>query len=428
MTTWKSMQLFFSVYTHILTELSALNLTTQRTARHYLKSVDYRTPTPRLKVFLKITNARRHIIPTPATALQLCQGTILPHGLRPTMLLLTFHQFLHEFINLEFRNVGHNYYVGNVLLAGKLPSFDEFVIHWTFEHNGGGKVVEAACEACFGEFVAEELGCLYAVYNIPLNTRQTLLPQRIPKVQCRLTIPTSHNRGIDRVQIIDPLLHLLHMLLPRNRNATGHGTPQHLVPAHGNGIDGLAKRHLRGPIHERHHHGKEGSIAMNVEPFAGDPERFENAQYAIEVVHRALDGGPDVDIDDHGTIAILGNLGLQCVVVDLAHGKSGDGLGVHAVIAGRLEDAVVRLAAGVEDSIGVTFAREEDAVEVALGAAGGDVAPVGVGGHFPEVGEEVDDGTLELTGVNAVVGGDEGIAEVVDGVLHEFVELLVVVH
>lgn len=67
-------------------------------------------------------------------------------------------------------------------------------------------------------------------------------------------------------------------------------------------------------------------------------------------------------------------------------------------------------------------------MEVSLGSTGGDVSPVGVGFHLPQFGKEVNDGTFELTGVNPVVGCDEWISKVVDGVLHEFVKFLVVVH
>ena len=67
-------------------------------------------------------------------------------------------------------------------------------------------------------------------------------------------------------------------------------------------------------------------------------------------------------------------------------------------------------------------------MEIPLRAAGGNVSPVGVRFHLPQFGKEVNHGTFELTGVDSVVGCDEWIAEVVDGVLHEFVEFFVVVH
>lgn len=60
-------------------------------------------------------------------------------------------------------------------------------------------------------------------------------------------------------------------------------------------------------------------------------------------------------------------------------------------------------------------------MEITLGTAGGDVSPVGILGHFPQFGEKVNYATFELTGVDSVVGLHEWIAEVVDGVLHEFV-------
>mmetsp|Transcript_5001 Transcript_5001/g.9770 ORF Transcript_5001/g.9770 Transcript_5001/m.9770 type:complete len:312 (-) Transcript_5001:569-1504(-) len=266
------------------------------------------------------------------------------------------------------------------------------------------------------------------MYNIPFDTRNPLLPQRIPEIQRRLPIPTPHNSRIHAIQIINPLLHLLHVFFPGQCNPAGHGTPQHLVPAHGDRIDGLLERYLRSPIHERHHHGEQRTITVNVEPLAGNAQRFEYPQDAVQVIHGALDGGPDVHVDDHGTIAIRLDLARQRVVIDFPHGQGGYRLGVHPVVPRRLEDAVMCLTAGVQDAVGVALPREEDAVEVPLRAAGGDVAPVGVLGHLPQVGEEVDDGALELAAVHAVIGRDEGVAQVVDGVLHEFVQFLVVVH
>ncbi len=266
------------------------------------------------------------------------------------------------------------------------------------------------------------------LHNITLDSAQTLLSQTVPQVQSSLAIPRPHDGGVDGVQIINSLLDLLHMLLPRNGDAAGHGTSEHFVAADGNGINGLAKGDLGCKVDKGHHHGEEGSVAVDVKPVPGDVEVVEDAKDAIEVVDGALDGGADVDVDDDGPIAILFDLVGEDVVVDLAHGEGGDGLGVHAVVPRRLEDAVVRLLGRVEDAVGVALPREEDAVQVALGAAGGDVPPVVALGDLPQVGEEVNHGALELAGVHAVIAGDEGVAEVVDGVLHELVQLLVVVH
>ena len=57
-----------------------------------------------------------------------------------------------------------------------------------------------------------------------------------------------------------------------------------------------------------------------------------------------------------------------------------------------------------------------------------DVAPVLALFDLPQPGEEVDDGALELAAVHAVVGRDEGVAEVVDRVPQEAVQVLVIVH
>ena len=67
-------------------------------------------------------------------------------------------------------------------------------------------------------------------------------------------------------------------------------------------------------------------------------------------------------------------------------------------------------------------------MEIPLGAAGGDVSPITVGLHFPQLGEEVDHAAFELTTVHSVIGGHKGISEVVNRILHELIEFLMIVH
>mmetsp|Transcript_18701 Transcript_18701/g.34632 ORF Transcript_18701/g.34632 Transcript_18701/m.34632 type:complete len:274 (-) Transcript_18701:155-976(-) len=273
--------------------------------------------------------------------------------------------------------------MGDVLLAGQLPPLHELVVHGPLQHDGGGEVVEAARHSRRGELVAEVLRRFDAVDDIPLDSTDALLPEAVPKVQSGLSVPATHDGRIDAVQVVDPLLDLLHVLLPRQRHAARHGTAEHLVPRHGDGIDRLPERHLRREVDEGHHHGEQRAVAVDVVALAGDAELLEDAQDPVEVVHGALDGRADVHVDDDGPVDVLGDLGGQDVVVDLAHGQRRDGLGVHPVVPRRLEDGVVRLLGGVEDAVGVALASEEYAVEVALGATRGDVSPVRVLLHLP---------------------------------------------
>ena len=71
--------------------------------------------------------------------------------------------------------------------------------------------------------------------------------------------------------------------------------------------------------------------------------------------------------------------------------------GVHAVHAGSLEDGVVRLPGGVQHPIRQVFPAHEDAMQVALRAAVGDVAPVVVALDLPEPGEPVQDADLGVS-------------------------------
>mmetsp|Transcript_27276 Transcript_27276/g.49547 ORF Transcript_27276/g.49547 Transcript_27276/m.49547 type:complete len:359 (+) Transcript_27276:2373-3449(+) len=218
------------------------------------------------------------------------------------------------------------------------------------------------------------------------------------------------------------------MFLSAESNTARHGASQHLVSRYGNGINRLFKANDGGPVHERHHHCKERTVTMDVITLARDIQHFQYPQDAIQIVDGSLDSGTNVDINNDGAVKVLGNFRSQSVIINLSHGQCGDALGIHAVVAGSLEDTVVSLLGTVQDAIGVALTCEKNAVKITFRSTRGHVTPVRVGFHIPELGEKVNDTALELTGVNTIVGGDIGVAEVVDGVLHEFVELLVVVH
>ena len=53
--------------------------------------------------------------------------------------------------------------MGNVFFAGKLPAFDEGVVHRAFKDDGAGEVIQAAGETRIGDLVTEILGSLHAV-------------------------------------------------------------------------------------------------------------------------------------------------------------------------------------------------------------------------------------------------------------------------
>jgi len=67
-------------------------------------------------------------------------------------------------------------------------------------------------------------------------------------------------------------------------------------------------------------------------------------------------------------------------------------------------------------------------VQVALRPARGHVAPGVARLDAPQAREESDDRALELARVDTVIGCDERVAEVVDGVAQEAVQVHVLVH
>ena len=67
-------------------------------------------------------------------------------------------------------------------------------------------------------------------------------------------------------------LNLGNVLLSGECDTAWHGASKHLVSANGDGVDGLLERHLGGVVDEGHHHGEEGTVAVDVEAVAGETE------------------------------------------------------------------------------------------------------------------------------------------------------------
>ena len=69
--------------------------------------------------------------------LLLQQTRFLSDRFHPSIDIIAFHELFDELINFEPGHIGHDHDVGNVFFTGELPSFDEFVIHGTFEDDSG---------------------------------------------------------------------------------------------------------------------------------------------------------------------------------------------------------------------------------------------------------------------------------------------------
>mmetsp|Transcript_8939 Transcript_8939/g.16203 ORF Transcript_8939/g.16203 Transcript_8939/m.16203 type:complete len:219 (+) Transcript_8939:583-1239(+) len=218
------------------------------------------------------------------------------------------------------------------------------------------------------------------------------------------------------------------MFLATKCNTTRHGTSQHFMSRHGNRVDWFLEGNFGSIIDKGHHHGKECSIAMNVITFARNTQHVENSQNAIQVIDGSLDCGSNIDIDDYGTVNILFNLLCQAFIINFSHWQCRNGLCVHSIVSCRLEDAIVRFRTGIQNAIGMTLARQQNAVKIAFGTARGDVTPILVFGNFPQVGKEINDGAFKLTRMHPIVTRHVGISEIINGILHEFVEFFMIVH
>ena len=147
-----------------------------------------------------------------------------------------------------------------------------------------------------------------------------------------------------------------------------------------------------------------------------DREIVENRPDLAHVVHGALHGGAYVGHEDDGDVAVYPYGLVEVVVVYLAAVLALDHDVAGFQDAQNLDDAVVGVLGEVDDAVGEHLAPDVEPVHVALGAAGGDVAPCLVSRQVHQVGEAANDLALELVGVGEEVAVVKGVSDVVGAV------------
>ena len=144
------------------------------------------------------------------------------------------------------------------------------------------------------------------------------------------------------------------------------------------------------------------------------------------VVARFGHGRSDICEDDRRHVAVDLQRLAQVLVVDLAAVLRADHDMAHPQEMQVLAYAVMRVLRIVHDAFRQQFAREVQPVEVALGAAVGDVAPPVVGRRAKQFGEERDDLAFELARLDLIRRLGERIADVVDRILQKMREIRVI--
>lgn len=91
--------------------------------------------------------------------------------------------------------------------------------------------------------------------------------------------------------------------------------------------------------------------------------------------------------------------------------------------------AVMCLLTRVQYAIRMTLPPQQNSVQIAFGPARRHTSPIFVGIiKLPQPSKEVNDGTFELSRMDAVIRGHVRISQIVDQILHELVQLTMVVH
>ena len=75
------------------------------------------------------------------------------------------------------------------------------------------------------------------MHYIVFDALNALLPQRIPQIQCCLSVSAPHDGSVNGVQVVDSLLNLFDMFHTCDRDATGHRAAEHLVTRDGHRVD-----------------------------------------------------------------------------------------------------------------------------------------------------------------------------------------------
>jgi hypothetical protein len=76
----------------------------------------------------------------------------------------------------------------------------------------------------------------------------------------------------------------------------------------------------------------------------------------------------------------------------------------------------------------MALSSKKNSMQITFCPTCGDITPIFSFFNVPKVGEEVNHRTLKLTRVYSIIGLNEWISKVINGVSHEWIKLLMVVH
>mmetsp|Transcript_18301 Transcript_18301/g.56736 ORF Transcript_18301/g.56736 Transcript_18301/m.56736 type:complete len:437 (-) Transcript_18301:47-1357(-) len=312
--------------------------------------------------------------------------------------------------------------MSHALLTRKLPAPNKGALARPLEHHCRREPVEHTRHARLLEHRPERVCVPHALVHVGAHALNALLRERVPHEERCVAVAATHDGRVARIEVLNVTAQGGHVPQARHDHSAGQRRADKLVARDAHAADGLLEAHQRHAIAARRigarakgsHHAEEGAVAVDIEPILVVALLAQHGNDAVQVVHRALDRGADVDVDDCGPRNVLPQPRSQLLQVDLACCNGANLLVVHAVHARRLGDAVVRLLGAIQNPVRQHLAADQDAVQVALRSAIGHVGPVLLARDAPQVGEPVQHTHLKLARVHAIVRLDPRVAQVVD--------------
>ena len=313
-------------------------------------------------------------------------------------------------------DVGHGDDVCDVLLRRYLP-LPEDLRAGAGEDDGGRVPVPPGRYAGLAKAPDGVLGGVqHPGHDVP-EPLQPVLLEGVPDDERSQRAPGAGDGGVHDAHDLDGAGDVGDVVLLGQHHAAGDGGTDELVAAYGHAVDAGVEPVGLGVRDEGQYHAAEGCVGVDVEVL--DLQAIHDVPDDVQVVDRPLHGGPDVGDDYGGSVRGPPDGLAQVRVVHLSVRLAPDHDVPDVQEPEQLDDAVVGVLGEVDGAGWEEFPAHVQAVHVALGAAGGDVAPGFLAVQAHEVGEVGDDLPFDLVGVGPVVAALEGVSDVVRAVLEE---------
>ncbi len=219
------------------------------------------------------------------------------------------------------------------------------------------------------------LGALQAIGHGRTEGFAAAGTQRVPEEERGDRVAGTADGGVEGADVFDRPGDPVDVGLAREDDSARQRTPDHLVTRDRDAVDAVGEIPRRRIVDEgQDHAGKRG---IDVEVVVRQAEALRDRADAVDAVDRTGHRRARVDEEDRRGVAVDAEAFLEILVVDLPVGLRPDH-DVPAMLEPQdLRDAVVGVLRKVDDSLGEELAGEVETVHVPLGAAVGDVAPVG---------------------------------------------------